>query len=112
MKRAHKRAKRTGRLVPEDVILDTFHQIDRSMELLTPFTNFVAAFENEEDREEPRLLYATERSIPSTSNSQDATESMDKFILADSDWQESFRSVWNMVCRLPSSLSYNNLKDL
>lgn len=56
LSRVRQRAELTGRLVPEDIILDTLRKLPNSISRLTPFVDFVAAFRNEND-EEPRLLY-------------------------------------------------------
>ena len=49
------RAKVTGRIVPEDVILTTLRKLPESIRILSPLVDFLATFENEE--REPRLVY-------------------------------------------------------
>eukprot|EP00601_Ochromonadales_sp_CCMP2298_P014206 CAMPEP_0173238680 /NCGR_PEP_ID=MMETSP1142-20121109/12780_1 /TAXON_ID=483371 /ORGANISM="non described non described, Strain CCMP2298" /LENGTH=343 /DNA_ID=CAMNT_0014169587 /DNA_START=63 /DNA_END=1091 /DNA_ORIENTATION=- len=53
LRRAAKRALVTGRVVPEDVILDSIRSIPESFRLLSPSAEFVATFINEDDPPEP-----------------------------------------------------------
>lgn len=60
LKRAHKRALKTGRVVPEEIILETISMLPSSLEKLTPLVDYVAAFENEDT---PRFVYSYEGGI-------------------------------------------------
>eukprot|EP01035_Chromulina_nebulosa_P018489 gene18489-24202_t len=63
IRRAVQRAGKTGRYIPLDVMLSTINQINKSMEILAPLTNFVVSLSNEEGFKEPELLFASERVI-------------------------------------------------
>lgn len=73
LSRALKRAESTGRLVPEDVILQSMDAIPDSVAALRQYADFMAEFVNDE---EPLLL-----------RSSGEVNSMD-----------NFRDVWNMTC--------------
>jgi len=63
------RAKVTGRIVPEDVIISTLRKLPESIRILSPLVDFLATFENEE--EEPRLVYTCKHENNLVSNSDD-----------------------------------------
>lgn len=97
MERAQKRALETGRHVPVDVIRDTYHKINTSMQILSPITDFVASFENEKDSLEPRLLYTSGHDVIQ----YDAVEDHEATCMLPNDnWKDDFREVWKMTCRL------------
>ncbi len=120
--RARNRASTTGRVVPEDVILDTFNQLPKSIEALSPFVNYVAAFENENEND-PLILFSANGNDASTivhtlssgnlaelaelsiNNDGNAAYNIyfNKFdgkchIDQSSDWKEKFRLTWEMTC--------------
>lgn len=59
LQRAAKRAERTGRLVPKDVIMETMEQIPNSLCVLAPHVHFMATFDNE--GEEPVLMWSSSK---------------------------------------------------
>ena len=94
--RALRRAALTGRQVPENRIKEAIEQTPRSVKVLTPFTNFVAEFVNNEDHSEPVLSQST---ILSGSGKWCPSESScTKRKRYPSDWKESFKAVWKMTC--------------
>lgn len=120
--RARNRAATTGRVVPEDIILDTFNQLPKSIEALSPFVNYVAAFENENEND-PLILFSANgndaSTIVHTLSSGNLAELAELSINNDgnaacniyfnkfdgkchvdqsSDWKEKFRLTWEMTC--------------
>ena len=116
LKRAKNRALITGRVVPEEIIIESYKQIAHSIEILTPITSFVAQFTNEDntnnnnnseniqipenneclkkENSEPQLLYAK-------INENDLIVEHDLCILpTDSNWRELFHNIWKMDCSL------------
>jgi len=59
LQRAEKRAERTGRRIPKDVILETMEQIPNSLCTLAPHVHFMATFDNE--GEEPVLMWSSSK---------------------------------------------------
>ena len=107
--RARKRGEITGRLVPEDVILSTLKQLPESMRVLSPYCDFVAAFENE--GELPRLLYAFVNSSASgdaallgsalpLGKKEDVYTSVhnNAHVFHVENWEEDFKQIWTMTC--------------
>ena len=123
--RARNRAATTGRVVPEDIILDTFNQLPKSIEALSPYVNYVAAFENENEND-PLILFSANGNDASTivhtlssGNLAELAELAELSINNDggvaydiyfnkfdgkchidqsSDWKEKFRLTWEMTC--------------
>jgi predicted ABC-type ATPase len=102
VERAQKRAIETGRHVPLDVIRDTYHKINASMQILSPVTNFVASFENEKDSLEPRLIYTSGRDVVDFEAAAvvDTLDDEATCTLPNENWKDDFREVWRMTCRI------------
>ena len=64
--RVKRRTKVTGRVVPRELLLETMRQIPSSLRTLAPYVDYVATFANEDDTDEPVLLWSSKR--PSTSS--------------------------------------------
>ncbi len=124
IQRAEKRAERTGRLVPKDVILETMEQIPNSLKVLSPFVNFIATFDNEGD--EPVLQWSSSNVLSHemkvgkevdsrcghhttiysaascSAQTSDFSSCKDKGSrpLHVCDWWDSFRDMWKMECAI------------
>ena len=62
LERAAKRAEVTGRIVPEEVVLETMEAIPDSLKALAPVVHFMATFDNE--GEEPVMLWSSRKPAP------------------------------------------------
>lgn len=91
LERARKRGEITGRIVPIDILLSSLTVIPGSFTYLTPFSDFVAVFENE-DNEPLRISHISERSETKlcTSSHDNSIDSVPTF--------DAFRDVWKMTC--------------
>ena len=106
--RVKKRGEITGRLVPEEVILGTLKQLPESMRVLSPYSDFVAAFENESEL--PRLLYSFVNNTDSAvllGDSVPLGKKEDVFAgiyentsptVPMNSWEEDFKQVCTMTC--------------
>eukprot|EP01038_Epipyxis_sp_PR26KG_P008310 gene8310-11242_t len=121
LERAAKRAKITGRVVPEDVIIDSLQKIPESLELLGPDANLLVTFENGDDVD-PKIIYAASRNknnsekwdlnwtlTPSLDNNKNQyiqTMYGDTGIINNTlilnEWKPLFSEQWIMECALPS----------
>jgi hypothetical protein len=66
--RVEKRTKETGRVVPKELLQDTLRQIPLSLRILAPYVDYMATFANEDDTEEPVLLWSSKRPSPSSTD--------------------------------------------
>ena len=107
LRRAENRGATGTRLVPREIIIESYNQIDRSIKILSPITSFVAQFNNEDslyDDEdevfEPKLLYAT---IHENDLNLDA-ELLD---LPYNKWKQLFRKIWKLNDNTKQSKLYS-----
>jgi predicted ABC-type ATPase len=95
LQRAADRAKETGRVVPEEVILSTLRKIPESIRILSPLVDFLATFENEDD--EPRLVYSCQYDhVVKNSDEGEVCSIYNGF----DDWKDSFQHEFVMECPL------------
>lgn len=95
LQRAAERAKETGRVVPEEVILSTLRKIPESIRILSPLVDFLATFENEDD--EPRLVYSCQYDhVVRNSDEGEICSIYNGF----DDWKDSFQHEFVMECPL------------
>ena len=123
LRRAENRALITGRLVPKEIILESYRQIDHSVEILSPITSFVARFSNEENNHNTNTQ--TNSHINQTMSyhpkSLKSSESTKTALMDDDDEEEEFEPqllyasihendllLENDLCILPT----NNWKEL
>jgi hypothetical protein len=59
--RAESRAVETSRRVPKELLLETMEQIPTSLRILSPYVDYIATFQNENDTFEPVLLWASSK---------------------------------------------------
>ncbi|KAJ1429856.1 zeta toxin-domain-containing protein [Ochromonadaceae sp. CCMP2298] len=131
LRRAAKRALVTGRVVPEDVILDSIRSIPESFRLLSPSAEFVATFINEDDPPEPEphvssctlqkddclgvLWHMQEYRVSEEEEGGEGGAQggryryelkrfQDGVELEEQldSWKDVFRNVWEMRCAMPS----------
>ena len=95
LNRAAERAKETGRVVPEEVILSTLRKIPDSIRILSPLVDFLATFENEDD--EPRLVYSCQHDhVVIDSDEGEVCSIYNGF----DEWKDSFQHEFVMECPL------------
>jgi len=74
--RARNRAKVTGRHVPEETILESMRTIPESLRILSPHSEFVATFFNEDEESEPRLAYCCMQEVSSSASAFPSTSTL------------------------------------
>lgn len=116
--RAAKRAKITGRIVPEKVLLDTINKIPKSLEKLVPQTDFYAHISNENNCE-PQIDYCEMKhnDLQSIVWTMKCDKNQIVYYDEDSkvesiveDWKEVFREVWVMQCGFPLHVDHHHIQ--
>lgn len=128
--RAKKRAKVTGRMVPEHVIIDALERVPETMAALRPKADFFATIRNEDgidpfmtecEGHDGALEWGLQRTVDShflrferqrssqlflkpSSESPSARPPQIESTEVVSSWKDIFSSVWVMECALPSTL--------
>jgi hypothetical protein len=106
LKRARKRSFFTGRIVPEEAILDSIQAISHSLEALVPKVDFYARIDNEDD-DDPIVEYCEMKSKDSGEILWSMHMENHEFFLTQSlnqtadkvlNWKDIFRNIWNMQC--------------